>query len=212
MPQLTLPVHPGLRTSTRLGWLLEDRPSESSPGLRDWAVIGLAGVGAAAASTFLDFSLRVPGHAILRVILPVMAGLALVPRRGAGTAIGTVALLTGIGFRAGGLTGGELGLGALTSLAATGPLLDWTLRRVSGGWRLYLACGLAGLVSNVLALVVRGAAKWYGLEHTGARSLARWLPQAAVTYVLCGLVAGLVCSALWFGTRRTETPPAAEAE
>ena len=204
MPAVELPLHPGLSAATRLGWVPGTVSGEVVPGLRDWVVIVLAGTTAAAASTFLDFSLRVPGHAILRVILPLMAGMALVPRRGAGTAIGGVALLTGLSFRIGGMTGGELGLGALTSLAVTGPLLDYALRRVSGGPRLYLACGLAGMVSNLLALVVRGTAKGFGWEHAGARSLARWLPQASVTYLLCGLAAGLVCGALWFGTRLPE--------
>jgi hypothetical protein len=175
---------------------------------RDWLILLSAGAIAACASNFLDFDLRVPGHSILRVTFPLVLGLALVPRHGAGCVMAASAALTSGGLRLGGFAGEGLSLGALTSLVATGPLLDWTLRRVSGGWRLYVSCALAGLASNLLALCVRGGAKAYGFEHLGARPLSVWLPQAAVTYVVCGLLAGLISAGVLFYARdRNRTTP-----
>src|SRR5215471_14047296 len=77
-------------------------------------LVGL-GVCAALASTLLDFKLRIPGHAVLRAIVPIALGLALVPRRGAGSVITAAALVALAALRAGGISRG--GSGALTSLA-----------------------------------------------------------------------------------------------
>ncbi len=206
MDVLQLPLHPGLCSTTRLGLIVSD---EVTVTVRDWLVLLTAGILAACASTFLDLHIRgIPGHAILRVVFPMAMGLALVPRRGAGTVMGGSALVTGVVFRMCGFKGEELGLGALTSLVATGPLLDWTLRRANGGWRQYVAFAIAGLASNLLALTVRGTAKAVGWERSGTRPLFEWLLQASVTYVACGLLAGLLSGAvLFYGRRRgAETP------
>lgn len=198
-----LPLHPQLHAATRLRGLTS--PGDTA-GLRDWLVLMFAGVTAAAASTLLDFHLRIPGHAILRAIFPMSVGLALVPRRGAGCVMGTSALVAVIGLRIGGFAGGGMSLGATTSLMAVGPLLDWTLRRPHTGRRQYAGFAVAGLVANLLALSVRGAAKAFGWDHAGAQSLAVWLPKAAVTYVVCGLLAGLLSGAiLFYGPRGSET-------
>ncbi|MBC8114465.1 MAG: hypothetical protein H7062_08820 [Candidatus Saccharimonas sp.] len=203
---MNLPLHPGLSSTTRLGPIVSN---ETSATVRDWLILLTAGVLAACASTFLDFNLRrIPGHAILRVVFPMAVGLALVPRRGAGTVMGGSALITGVAFRMCGLKGEALGFGALTSLVATGPLLDWTLRRANGGWRQYVSFALAGLASNLLALTVRGLAKAVGWERLGSRPLIEWLAQAAGTYVACGLLAGLLSGLiLFYGRGRgAETP------
>ncbi len=193
-----LDVHPGLRGTSRLRVLIDDRGIISA---REWAVLVLAGMAAAALSTLLDFSLRIPGHAILRAVFPMAVGLAMVPRYGAGTVMGASALLSALGLQAGGLTGDGVGLGALTSLTGTGPFLDWTLRRARGGWRQYLMFSVAGLSSNLLALAVRGTAKAVGWEQLGRRPLEVWLPQAAITYTLCGALAGFVSGAILFYAR-----------
>lgn len=129
-------------------------------------------------------------------------GLALVPRHGAGCVMGAAAAVTAGALRLNGFAGEGLSLGALTSLTATGPLLDWTLRHTRGGWRLYGAFAAAGLASNLLALAVRGAAKALGWEHASARPFAAWLAQASVSYTLCGIVAGLLSAGVWFYARR----------
>jgi len=206
MSALSLPLHPGLSATTRLGMVVSDKTSAS---LRDWLILMSAGVLAACASTFLDLNIRrLPGHAILRVVFPMAVGLALVPRRGAGCTMGGAAFITGVGLRMAGFKGDALGFGALASLTATGPLLDWTLRRANGGWRQYVSFGIAGLASNLLALVVRGGAKALGWERAGSRPLLEWLSQAVGTYVLCGLLAGLISGViLFYGRGRDEPPP-----
>lgn len=202
-----LPWNDGLRSSTRLRFLTAAGDSIQA---WEWLVLIGAGIAAAAATAFLDYNLRIPGHAILRVVFPMAVGLAVVPRRGAGTVMGGAALLTNLGLRLAGNGGETLSLGALTSLTATGPLLDWTMRREWVGWRLYAGFALAGLESNLLAFLVRGAAKVSGFERAGGRPLASWLQQAVVTYTLCGLVAGLVSGVIWFYAKRRHRPPVDE--
>ena len=195
--------HEGLRATTRLGFL-----NTSQETVQPWEVLVLlgAGVGAALASMFVDLNVRIPGHSILKVVIPIAAGFAIVPRRGSGSVMGLTALATSLFLRQGGFAGDGMSLGSLTSLTATGPLLDWTLRRTQGGWMLYVGFALAGLASNVLALFVRGGAKLIGFEHAGGRPLASWLTQASYTYVLCGLGAGLISGMLWFYSRRRNQP------
>ncbi|MEK6258196.1 MAG: hypothetical protein AABP62_06205 [Planctomycetota bacterium] len=207
---VNLPRHPGLSSTTRLGPIVSD---ETSATVRDWLILLTAGVLAACASTFLDFNLRrIPGHAILRVVFPMAVGLALVPRRGAGTVMGSSALVTGVALRMSGFKGDALGFGALTSLVATGPMLDWTLRRANGGWRQYVSFALAGLASNLLALIVRGTAKAMGWERLGSRPLIEWLAQAAGTYVACGLLAGLLSGLILFYGRGRVAETSGETE
>jgi len=165
---------------------------------RPWEVAVLVGCGllASAAVLLLDFSLRIPGHAILRSVLPMSLGLALVPRRGAGATMGLSALL---GLLVGGGLGYSAGTGATTSLLATGPLLDLAARQASRGWRLLIAFGAAGLMSNVLAFAVRGITRLpQGGGGTGGRGGAGWWTIAPFSYAACGLIAGLVCAIIWF--------------
>lgn len=159
------------------------------------------GAAAAFASVYLDFRLRIPGHAILRAIFPMALGLAAVPRRGAGTVMGGSALATGLVLGTVAPAGG-FSFGALTSLTLTGPLLDLALRQAAGGWRLYAGFAFAGLAANLVAFVIRGGAKMLGLEHLGARPLSDWMLQASVSYVLCGLLAGLISGFIWFQASR----------
>ncbi len=204
MRSRVLSIHPGLAGSSRLpGILQKDRPSH-------WAeMLILFGVGAVAAlaAAFLDFSLRIPGHAIIRVVLPMSLGLALAPRRMAGSVMGLGALGTALFLKVGAF--GAIGIGAMASLTLTGPLLDLALWRVRHGWRLYLGFALAGLGANWAALAARAGTKLAGLDHAMARPLAVWLPQAAVTYTACGIAAGLISAFVWFqfsGDKMEGTP------
>lgn len=209
MTGLNLPLHPGLTGTTRLKWIASDQAAAS---LRDWLILLTAGIVAACCSTFLDFEIkRIPGHAILRVVFPMAVGLALVPRRGSGTVMGASALVTGFALRIAGFKEEALGMGALTSLIATGPLLDLALRRVNGGWKQYVAFALAGLASNTAAFAVRGTAKAMGWERAGRRPLWEWLAQASFTYLACGLVAGLISGLVLFYARRRDAAPQLEA-
>jgi hypothetical protein len=167
-------------------------------------LIGL-GLCAALASTLLDLKLRIPGHAILRAIVPMSLGLALGPRRWAGSVMTATAVLGVLGLRAWGLSRG--GSGAWTSLVLTGPMLDLAARGVRPGWRLYLCFSLAGLGSNLAALTVRAGTKAVGWEHAGSRQLQEWWPQAIGTYAACGLVAGLLSALFWFHLAAVTEPP-----
>ncbi len=201
MSVLNLPRHPGLFSTTRLGLVISN---EMTATYRDWMILIAAGIGAACASVFLDLRIqRVPGHAILRVVFPMAVGLALVPRKGAGCVMGATGFVTGLSLYLAGFKGEGIGVGALASLTATGPILDWTLRRSKGGWWQYVLFGLAGLASNTLAFVVRASAKAMGWEMAGRRPLGEWIMQASVTYLLCGLAAGLISGIILFYGRKT---------
>lgn len=126
-------------------------------------------------------------------------GLALVPRRGAGCVMGAAAAIAIGVFRVSGATGEGMSLGATTSLIATGPILDWTLRHASGGWRLYALFAAAGLASNLLALIVRGGSKIF---LQGWEVFTLWMQRAALSYVVCGLLAGLISAGILFYARR----------
>src|SRR5262249_44745800 len=142
-----LALHRGLFASGRVPAVASpDRPASA---LEVALLVGL-GAAAALATTLLDFSLRIPGHAILRSVFPMALGMALVPRRLAGTVMGASALATALVV--GAARGGGPGAGALTSLCLTGPLLDLVLWGADRGWRLYLGFVLAGLGSNLVSL------------------------------------------------------------
>jgi hypothetical protein len=134
-------------------------------------------------------------------------GLALVPRRGAGTVMGGSALATALLL--GAARGGGAGAGALTSLSLTGPLLDLALWGAERGWRLYLGIVLAGLGSNLVALLVRGGLKAL-VPGSGRRPAEEWWASAPLTYPICGILAGLLSAFVWFRLRGTKTPPGGE--
>jgi hypothetical protein len=200
MRTMALAIHPGLAQSTRLPALADQGQALR---LAEMLLLLAAGAGAALATALLDFGLRIPGHAIIRAVFPMSLGLALAPRRMGGMVMGIGALGSAVALGAGGWA--ALGAGAMTSLALTGPFLDLALWRARHGWRLYLGFALAGLGSNLAALGVRAGTKLVGLGQPAARPLAEWWPQAVGTYLVCGLLAGLISAAVWFrfaaGTR-----------
>ena len=193
MRTAVLSVHPGLAGSSRLPILT--REGEQVRAAELLFLLG-AGIGAAAATAFLDLSLRIPGHAIIRAVFPMALGLAMAPRRMGGMVMGASALGSALVIKGGGLAG--IGVGALTSLTLTGPLLDMALWRAKRGWRLYLGFALAGLAANMAALAVRGGTKLAGVDHAAGRPLAHWWSQAIGTYAVCGVLAGLISAFVWF--------------
>jgi hypothetical protein len=218
MRTVVLSLHPGLAQSSRLPVL-----SGRQQGLQVVEMLLLvgAGVGAALATALFDYGLRIPGHAIIRVVFPMSLGLALAPRRMGGMVMGASALGSALMIQAGGLV--AFGAGAITSLALTGPALDLALwrcgrsadpttssrrgQRAAPNWGLYLGFALAGLGSNLAALAVRAGTKLAGLDRVGGRPLADWWPQAVGSYAVCGLLAGLLSAVVWFqfvaGDRRS---------
>jgi hypothetical protein len=193
MHNTVLRIHGGLAHSSRLPALIREQEN-----LRAVEILLLLGTGALAAltSAFLDLGLRIPGHAIVRAVFPMAFGLAFVPRQLGGSVMGVGALATVVALRVGGSA--ALGVGALTSLLLTGPMLDLALWRAQRGWRLYLGFVLAGVASNLAAMAVRGGVKMGGLDSIHGRPLAEWLPVATGTYALCGALAGLISALVWF--------------
>ena len=111
--------------------------------------------------------------------LPMALGISLAPRRLSGTvmsagALGTAWLLSTYGAA-------RHGSGAFVSLLLLGPTMDVALRHVRGGWRVYAALVLAGVVTNLLALGSRAASKLFGLDLAGARPFDTWWLQASGT-------------------------------
>lgn len=172
-------------------------------------VLLLCGFVSAATVLTLEFKLKMPGHSILRAVFPMAFGLAAVPRRGAGTVMASGAILTALGFS---VTGwGERGLGAMTSLFLIGPCLDLALRGSGTGRRVYGSFVAAGVVANLLAMLVQIAAKSAGWKVAGTgKSLAEWLPRAALSYPLCGALAGLISAIIWFRWNAGRQPVSSE--
>lgn len=190
--------HSSLDSVRRLrlgGWATSDTISKA-----ETIALLACGIAATAMVTLAEFKLRIPGHSILRAVFPMAFGLALVPRRGAGTLMGLGAVGTA------GLFGlfnvGDRGLGSMTSLCLIGPALDVALRRVSSGRGVYIGLTLAGIAANLAALLVQTYAKSAGWDAGGGKSVAAWLPFAAMTYPTCGGVAGLVSAIAWFRCKR----------
>jgi len=205
----------GLRDATRVPPLA----AATTQQVRTAEIVTLLLTGAVASflTNLVRFRLGIPGSSIVFAVFPMALGFALVPRRGAGSVMAAGALATSALL---GLSGVRLdGLGAQTSLLATGPLLDLALRWAHHGWRLYIAFVLACAGSNALAFIVRAAAKLYGFGPGlggrgsggggrglgggggGGRAFEVWLPQAIWTYVAAGIIAGIVSAAAWFHFR-----------
>lgn len=201
MSSWVLEVHPGLQSGGRLPVLTREHDAIRSA---EWAVWILMGVAAACASALPDWNLRIPGHAILRSMFPMALGLSLAPRRGAGGVMGVIACATALTLRFSGRA--EVGFGAMTSLSLTGPLLDVALWKARAGWRLYAGIIAAGLASNLIAMGIKVTEKLLlsGGGGGGKRSFGAWLAQAAWTYPLCGVLAGLLSAAVWFRWRARE--------
>jgi hypothetical protein len=193
MRALVLPIHQGLAGSSRLPAL-----AQQGQGLQRAEMAWLVGVGivAAVAAAVPEYGLRIPGHAILRAVLPMAFGLAVAPRHLAGTVMGSSALASAAMIQL--LHPGAIGTGAMTSLVLVGPCLDFALRRVRQGWGLYFGFAVSGLMCNVAALGVRGGARLIGLESIGKRPLAEWFASAAISYPICGLAAGLLSAWICF--------------
>jgi len=192
----TLGIHPGLRACGRLPAISRDG---SQIRAAEWAVWLLMGIAAACASALPDWNLGIPGHAILRSVFPMALGLSLAPRRGAGSVMGAVSLMSAMSLRFSGRA--EVGFGAMTSLALTGPLMDLALWKAQAGWRLYAGIIAAGLSSNLIAMGVKVAEKLLFSRGGGKRTFGEWLATAFWTYPLFGMAAGLLSALVWFRWR-----------
>lgn len=131
MASLRLPVNSALQKAARL-------PSTTDQtAVVDYLVLLGFGVVAATFTILADFSLKIPGHAILRVVLPFAFGLASVPRHGAGSVMGFGALLGGDGRGRG---------------FARGVLRSWKASPHPGGVHFTFADGHATFLSETIDL------------------------------------------------------------
>ena len=189
-------VHDGLAAAARFP-SLSRHPRRIS--VLEVALLLGCGAAAAALSGFVKLRLGIPGHSIVLAALPMALGLSLAPRRGAGAlvsagALGSASMLA--------FAGASFGSGSFASLTLLGPMMDLALRGVnSGGFRVYGALVLSGVITNLLALASRAGSKLLGLD-VGGRPFDGWWLQAMVTYTLAGLIAGLLGAVCWFHVRR----------
>lgn len=204
MRSAVLGMHDALGISRRLPPFLQTAPRISPAEL---AVLVLLGVCAAVLTVVVKLGLGVPGHNIVRVIFPMALGLAVVPRHGAASVIGVSGTAAAVVLAMG--RSGGLGVGALTSLALTGLLLDLVLIGARNGRSIYVRLTLAGLAANAAAFLIRGGSKAFSGGQLDGLPLEVWWPKAAVTYPLCGIIAGLISAVVWF---RATARPRSEAK
>ncbi len=197
MFKLLLATHDGLIDASRL-------PVTARPGApvrtRDVAVMVIMGAITATVASFVRLRLGIPGHAIILSVLPISAGLAVVPRHGTGTVIsltafGTMTLFKALAWPVGG------GVGAVASMLAAGPAFDLVLARATG-WRLHIGFLVAGIAANLIALVARGGLKLLSIQPLVGRPFSEWFSYAIVTYPVSGAVAGLLCALVMFRVTR----------
>jgi hypothetical protein len=198
-----LTLDPTLQRASRLA----RRTSRQSVNVAELLALVSCGVMSTCLTTYVKLNLQIPGHHIMFAVFPMALGFALVPRRFAGTTMGGAALGATFAFWGAGIHVG--GVGALTSLWLAGPMLDLALRWGKAGWRVYGALVLAGAATNAASFLVRGTFKYFGLGGAGgSRTFTDWLPNAVQTYVLAGILAGLVSAAAWFHVRARDDTPA----
>ena len=201
-------VHDALVAAARIPPITRFRERISTAEL---LLLFLCGAAAASTTGFIRLGLRIPGNAIILAVIPMVLGLALAPRRLAGFIMSAGAFGTASAFNLAGLA--HYGSGSIISLCLVGPVMDLALARARSGWRLYLGFMLAGISANLLALASRAASKLLGLDIAGLRPFGDWWSQAALTYTLCGAVAGLIGAVCCFHLRGrrsqagTGTPP-----
>jgi hypothetical protein len=185
-------VREGLLGAARFPPLVHSRERVSAAEL---LMLLTCGAGGAAAVGLVKLSLGIPGHSIVLAALPMALGVSLAPRRLAGSAMSAGALATAWTLTAAGAA--SYGSGSIVSLSLIGPMMDIALGWARTGWRVYATLVLAGVATNLLALLSRAATKVLGLDG-GARPFDSWWLQAVITYPLSGAVAGILGALFWF--------------
>jgi hypothetical protein len=184
--------HDALVDAGRLPSLAQVRQRIS---VAELVILFASGVAAAVAVGKAKLGLGIPGHSIVLAALPMVLGMALAPRRFAGSVMSAGAVGAAWSLGAAGVA--DFGSGSFVSLCLLGPMMDVALRNAQAGPRVYAALVLAGVLTNGLALASRAAAKVLGLD-VGSRPFDTWWLQASITYTLSGAVAGLLGALCWF--------------
>lgn len=200
-----MPLIPSLDEARRFA-----RPHSASGRVStvEWAIL----VGAGAASVAISLSIggfRIPGSSILQAVLPMAAGLALVPRRGAGLTMGTVALTGGaamMGMSALGVP--HVHPSELARLFLLGVCLEVGPARAHDKRWIWLWFTAAGLAANLLGFAIKMGFAQLGWEGWGGRGLP-W-PTRLASFAICGALAGGASAVLFF--RRSATRASREDE
>jgi hypothetical protein len=165
--------------------------------IKELLFLATAGALAASAVAFIPLPLRIPGHAILKAALPIVVGVALVPRPFAGSLCGLSAIVTMSAFLALGI--GNLPAAAVSSLVAIGPAIDLAMRGARrAGWPLYLRFAMAGMMANLLAFAVRWGTSALELDGFRSHMMSQIGLGAFLSFSLCGLMAGLMSAVICF--------------
>lgn len=175
--------------------------------LAEWAILLGAGVSSAVGGRLLG-NYGIPGSNLLQVVLPMAAGLALVPRRGSGLTMGTSALAAGLAMSA--LGAKHENPSALARLFLLGTCLEIGPARASDRRWVWLWFVAAGLAANVLGLAVKVVMAQLGWEGIGGRGIFVHWPMRVASWAICGALAGGVSAILFF--RRPGATEHAEAE
>jgi hypothetical protein len=187
---------PTLRTASRLPTLSREARVSAA---ELTCLLACGALAVLCVAIFQQMRLPIPGNSILRAVLPMAMGLALVPRRSAGTVMAFGAGLTAAAMSLGHV--GRFPPAAVISVVVFGPVLDAALAGQPSGWRLYARFAAAGALANLLAFAVRFATSWLGWDLAGSRQFTDFWLSALPSFVLCGALAGLVSAAVWFRLR-----------
>ena len=157
------------------------------------------GAASALAVGLIHHSFGIPGIAILRGVLPIALGFAIVPRRSAGTTVSMGAGATAAAMNAAHL--GEFQIPALVGTLAFGPVLDLALAGRPQAWQIYLRFAVAGAAANLLAFSSKFAAAYMGWHFPGNGKVTSFWSLPLGSFLLCGALAGLISAAIWFRLR-----------
>lgn len=191
-----MPMNPSLAEARRL-----PLPGSASGGVALAELALLVGMGAMAAvlSVVVD-GWKIPGSNMLQSVLPMAAGLALVPRRASGAVMGTSAVLTSLAIA--GFGGVHITPSTFIRLFLLGACLDVAAAAVARRGSVWLWFVLAGLAANMLGFGFKMACAQFGWEGLGG---ARWpfsfWPARAASFAVCGAIAGGLSGMIFF--RRT---------
>jgi len=185
----------GLKDSSRLPSL--SRSAGITAAELAWLLI--CGALAALAVGLIHRSFGIPGVAILRGLLPIALGFAMVPRRSAGTAMSVAAGVTSALMNVANI--GELQVPALVGTLTLGPMLDAALTGRPQGWHIYLRFAAAGATANLFAFSSKFIAAYVGWHFPGSGRVTSFWSLALLSFIACGALAGLISGAAWFRAR-----------
>lgn len=160
-------------------------------------VLMLAGALAALVVAFVPLPLRIPGHAILKVAVPIVCGVATVPRPFAGSMAGiwvavVICVLEASGIR-------HVPTAALVAALAIGPAIDLAVVGFRGmRLSVYLRFAIAGLLANLLAFFVRWGTSSLGFDAGQLHRMSEIGVVAFISFALCGILAGIVSAMIFF--------------